>query len=97
MSWKVKNVNMGQIKPHTSHTYTFEYTGNKKIVKVNAGCSCTVPSFSANKVTVTYTAPEFPKHLVSMNKSSTLITRNITIHFSDGTSDILNLKGTLTL
>lgn len=93
-NWKNYTINLGYVKQKTNTTIKFYSLLPLDISTVQPGCSsCTkFLDYKDNILSLKYTAPEFPKHLV---KSETIINKEVTVYYNDGTSDVLKFVGIL--
>ena len=92
--WKNYTVNIGYVKQNTSKIFTFESNGTLDISRVQPSCgSCTkFIDYKDNILTMKYDAPSFPIHL---NNKESVINKNITVYYEDGTKDELKFVGFL--
>ena len=94
-NWKNYTVNIGYVKQNTSKEVKFESHRPLEISRVQPSCgSCTkFIDYKDNILTIRYDAPMYPVHLT--NKES-VINKNITVYYEDGTEDVLKFVGFLT-
>jgi hypothetical protein len=85
MGWIQEHIELGVIKPHTTHNIEFKWEGKVPgdfaIIEMKSSCGCTTPSFDRKTGTLkaVYKAGRIPKHLtskgeVTSGKSVTLTT-----------------------
>ena len=93
-NWKNYTVNLGYVKQKSSKIFTFTSTLPLEISRVEPSCGgCTkFIDYKDNILTIKYDAPEFPKHIL---KSESIINKEITVFYEDGTSDKLKFVGFL--
>lgn len=93
-NWKNYTVNLGYVKQKSSKIFTFTSTLPLEISRVEPACGgCTkFIDYKDNILTIKYDAPEFPKHIL---KSESIIDKEITVFYEDGTSDKLKFVGIL--
>lgn len=95
MEWNRIVYNYGTVKPKTEIVAKFEYYGDKEIKSVEVQCGCTVSDWKkgSNSVTLKYTAPDVPKHLVSSGVKTFSSTKTATVKFEDNSTQVLTLIG----
>ena len=92
--WNKYTVNIGNVKQKTAVIVKYGSTIPLAIQHVSPGCTgCTkFIDYKDNTLTIKYDAPEFPKHIL---KSESIINKEITVYYEDGTSDKLKFVGIL--
>ena len=93
-NWKNYTVNIGYIKQNTSIDVKFESTRHLDIQHISPKCgSCTkFLDYKDNILTFRYTATSFPIHL---NTKEAVISKGVTIYYTDGSSEELKFVGFL--
>lgn len=67
--WKKQHLDLGKIRQQTKKTVFFQYDGavpqGFNVTKLESSCGCTTPKFlrTNGSLSVTFTAPDVPKHL----------------------------------
>ena len=93
-NWKNYTVNIGHVKQNTSIDVKFESTRYLDIQHISPKCgSCTkFLDYKDDILTFRYTAPSFTIHL---NTKETVISKGVTIYYTDGSSEELKFVGFL--
>jgi hypothetical protein len=95
MGWNTKMIDFGSVQTDSKNTAEFLYNGVEKIKSVKTGCSCSVATFTPNKISVVYRAPKFPKHLSSMGMSEAVDSKTVKVTMDNGDTHILTIKARL--
>lgn len=93
MNWESKVKKLGTVRPHSKQKVVFKTTKELDISTVTTGCGCTVPTFTPNDVTVVYTPASIPVHLRHLQEQN--VTKRVTVHYKDGTNEVLSIKATI--
>ena len=93
-NWKNYTVNIGYVKQNTSIDVKFESNGHLDIQHISSICgSCNkFLDYKDNILTFKYTAPSLPIHL---NTREAVIRKEVTIYYTDGSSEELKFVGFL--
>jgi hypothetical protein len=93
--WDKKVYDFGNIKPKSVVKVDFNYLGDKEIIEIKAACGCTLINYKkgSNKVTLEYTAGEFPNHLKNTETKKVEVSKTATVKYKDNSEDILMLRG----
>jgi hypothetical protein len=93
--WDKKVYDFGNIKPKTKVKAEFNYLGDKEIIEIKAACGCTLIDYKkgSNKVTLEYTAGDFPNHLKNTETKKVEVSKTATVKYKDNSEDILMLRG----
>lgn len=86
--------NLGEVKESTYFQTSIQYTGSKQISYLEPSCSCMTPRYDkkSNKITLRYKAGLIDN--VTLKKfGHQIISRYILIHYKDGTTEKINVKG----
>lgn len=91
MNWKSTTLNLGTIQAGKKQTVVFEADQDlKNVANMTSSCGCSSPKINGNKVIVTYTPGQVPRHLQSVGFY--LSTNKVTITYNDRSQDILRFK-----
>jgi hypothetical protein len=92
--WNTTTYDFGDAKKGTVVIAEFEYQGDKKITEIKAGCGCTLVDYKegSNVIKATYDVPAIASHLKDTQTKQQIV-KNLTITFSDGTTQVLYIKG----
>lgn len=94
MKWIKKHISLGEIKSGKKKELIFTPEGELKSIRnMVSSCGCSSPKKVGNTIVVTYTPGSVPFHLRA--KGEYITTKNITIYYNDGTSDILSFTATI--
>jgi hypothetical protein len=93
--WDKKVYDFGDIKPKSVVKVDFNYLGDKEIIEIKAACGCTLIDYKkgSNKVTLEYTAGDFPNHLKNTETKKVEVSKTATVKYKDNSEDILMLRG----
>ena len=96
MNWQQKTLKLGTIKSGVKQTINFLSNGKLEIVNIVASCGCTSPKYfkEENRLQVIYTPGSIPIHLRTTGRFTT--TKTITVHYIDGTKDVLSFTAIIT-
>lgn len=94
--WNLTTYNFGEAVKGTEVTAEFIYEGDKKITEIKASCGCTVVDYKegSNVIKATYDVPGIASHLKKIQDKQEIV-KSLTVTFSDGTVQILYIKGTI--
>lgn len=93
-NWNTFEKKVGELKVRDKVTVKFEANESIPDIKqLKASCGCTQPIYDAETriLSVTYTAPRFPKHIKGSTQN---IKKSITVIYKNGTTDVLYITGT---
>ena len=93
-NWENTEVDLGLLKEGAVVKFTFTSTRPLEISTVQAGCSSctTIQGYENNKLLIKYEVSSIPKHL-SILQDTLETKKDITVVYTDGTSDVLHFKG----
>jgi hypothetical protein len=93
--WDKKVYDFGNVKPKSVVKVDFNYLGDKEIIEIKAACGCTLVDYKkgSNKVTLEYTAGDFPNHLKNTETKKVEVSKTATVKYKDNSEDILMLRG----
>lgn len=94
MNWVKKHIGLGDIKVGSKKQLIFTPEGElKQISSMVSSCGCSTPKQMGNTIVVSYTPGAVPYHLRAKGEYKT--TKNITVYYMDGTSDVLSFSATI--
>jgi hypothetical protein len=97
MNWLQLEINVGVV--NKGQKYFFEFIKAptcKGITKVTPTCNCNTAELINNKLIVEYTTPsEVSPEMIKLGIFAQHISKEITIEYSDGTSEILRFYVTI--
>ena len=93
--WDKKVYDFGNIKPKSVVKVDFNYLGDIEIIEIKAACGCTLIDYKkgSNKVTLEYTAGDFPNHLKNTETKKVEVSKTATVKYKDNSEDIFMLRG----
>lgn len=94
MTWKNKQINLGQIKEGVKKKVIFESEEDLTglIASLKSSCGCADPILEdTNKIVVNYNPGYIPVHLFGVGLSH--ISNRITINYNNGDVEYLNFSG----
>ena len=96
MNWQQKTLRLGTIKSGVKQTINFYSNEELDIVNIVASCGCTTPKYIKEKkrLEVIYNPGSIPIHLRTTGRFTT--TKTITVHYIDGTKDVLSFTAIIT-
>jgi hypothetical protein len=92
MDWNRIYKHVGEVSEYTTVSFTFEYYGNKEYDSHTTSCSCIKSEWIDNKISLIFKANGVPQIAKKNGVFYSRNTRELTVKFKDGSSQVLTVE-----